>query len=105
MQKDDYFVIVYNVLNYLYKQLKDGTTTVDSHTLVKNARSHIKADYWLYIIRSLLDEQYITVKTIEHEYINSNEPTKEIVGAQITPKGINYLFTHPMMKQIKNLAQ
>ncbi len=30
MKKDDYFFIVYNVLNYLYEQLKDGTTTVES---------------------------------------------------------------------------
>ncbi len=30
MKKDDYFVIVYNILNYLYEQLKNGTTTVES---------------------------------------------------------------------------
>ncbi len=34
MKKDDYFVIVHNVLNYLYEQLKNGTTTVESITQV-----------------------------------------------------------------------
>ncbi len=103
MKKDDYFVIVYNVLNYLYEQLKNGTTTVDCRQLVKDLYIHIKADYWLYIIHSLLDEEYITAKRTEHEYINDDEPTEEIVGAQITPKGIEYLFTHPMMKQAKEI--
>ena len=103
MKKDDYFVIAYNVLNYLYEKLKDGTTTVNCRQMTKDLYVHIKADYWLYIIKSLLDEKYITAKTIKHEYINSNEPTKEIVEAQITPKGIEYLFTHPMMKQAKEI--
>ncbi len=103
MKKDDYFVIVYNVLNYLYEQLKNGTTTVDCRQLVKDLYIHIKADYWLYIIHSLLDEEYITAKRTEHEYINEDEPTTEIVGAQITPKGIEYLFTHPLIKQTKEV--
>ena len=106
MQKDDYFVIVYNVLRYLYEQLKDGTTTVDCPRLIKDLGVHIKADYWLYIVNSLLDGKYITGKTIEHKYIDSNEPVadnREVTTLQITPKGIECLYTPPMMKQAKDI--
>ena len=106
MKKDDYFVIVYNVLNYLYEKLKDGTTTVDCPRLIKDLGVHIKADYWLYIVNSLLDGKYITGKTIEHKYIDSNEPVadnREVTTLQITPKGIEYLYTPPMMKQAKDI--
>ena len=94
MQKDDYFVIVYNVLNYLYEKLKDGTTTVECPTLAEDTKSQINEEYYLYIVQSLLDDKYIIAKQIDKE---------EIVRAQITPKGIEYLFTHPMMKQAKEI--
>ncbi len=94
MKKDDYFVIVYNVLNYLYEKLKDGTTIVECPTLAKDTMPHINENYYLYVVQGLLDEKYIIAKQIENE---------ENVGAQITPKGIEYLFTNPMMKQAKEI--
>lgn len=94
MKKDDYFVIAYNVLNYLYEKLKDGITTVESPTLANDTMPHINADYYLYVVQGLMDEKYIIAKQIENE---------ENVGAQITPKGIEYLFTNPMMKQAKEI--
>lgn len=97
MKKDDYFVIAYNILNYLYSKLKDGTTTVESSTLAEDTKDrmpHINEYYYLYVVQGLLDEKYIIAKQIENE---------ENVGAQITPKGIEYLFTHPMMKQAKEI--
>ena len=97
MKKDDYFVICHNILNYLYSKLKDGTTTVECSTLAENTKDtipYINEYYYLYVVQGLLDEKYIIAKQIENE---------ENVGAQITPKGIEYLFTHPMMKQAKEI--
>ncbi len=103
MQKDDYFVIVYQVLNYLYKQLKNGKPIVDSHSVVKAINPHIKADYWLYIIRSLLDGQYITGKEVEHRYISADPVIDdcEVTVLKITPKGIEYLQSNAMIEKAK----
>nr|DAY48641.1 MAG TPA: YjcQ protein [Caudoviricetes sp.] len=104
MQKDDYFVIVYQVLNYLYKQLKNGKPTVDSHSVVKAINPHIKADYWLYIIHSLFDGQYITGKEVKHRYIGADPVIDdyEVTVLKITPKGIEYLQSNAMIEKAKD---
>lgn len=103
MQKDDYFVIVYQVLNYLYKQLKNGKPIVDSHSVVKAINPHIKADYWLYIIRSLFDGQYISGKEVEHRYISADPVIDdcEVTVLKITSKGIEYLQSNAMIEKAK----
>lgn len=72
MAKDDYFVIVYQVLKYLYECLKDGKTP-DKDKLSYN-RLGINKNYWDYIIANMVLDDLI-------------------VGLwEISPKGIGYIF-------------
>ena len=100
MAKDDYFVIVYQVLKYLYDTLKQGYQP-DPDKLTADYLG-INRYYWGYIIQSLLDEGFIKgVKII---------PTKDglvasrFEGMQITPKGIQYLFDNSLMEKVKDIA-
>lgn len=59
MAKDDYFVIVYKILAYLYVQLK-ASQPIDSDMLAAHGGLfHINESYHAYILTSLLDEGYI----------------------------------------------
>ena len=79
MAQNDYFVIVYQVLKYLYECLKKGEKP-EACYLTASAYN-IPENYWQYIILSLITEEY--VKGI------------------ITPKGISYLFENSLIEKAK----
>lgn len=97
MAKDDYFVIVYQVLKYLYSQLKAGKKP-DGQQLTA-VYYLIPENYWGYIIVSLLNEGYISgiepVPTKDGLYIG------DMSDAIITPKGIQYLFDNTLFEKVK----
>lgn len=97
MAKDDYFVIVYEVLKYLYTRLKQGKRP-DVGQLTATFYL-IPESYWGYIIASLVDEGYITgislVQTVEGRQID------DMSGVAITPKGIQYLFDNRLFEKAK----
>lgn len=97
MAKDDYFVIVYQVLKYLYDCLKRGERP--EAVYLQAARYSIPESYWAYIILSLINEGHVKgIATI---------PTKDgiVLGdfqdATITPKGIAYLFENSLLEKAK----
>ena len=57
MAQDDYFVIVYKLLKYLYDCLKKGTKA--SEEILTPEFFGINEDYWEYIIRNLYQEGYV----------------------------------------------
>ena len=78
MARDDYYVIVYKILAYLYTQLKAGEK-IDNEGLITNIR----------IIKVWGGEVSISIDNI-----------------QITPNGIDYLCNNNLMhkKDIKKTA-
>ncbi|CRH93274.1 YjcQ protein [Chlamydia trachomatis] len=97
MAKDDYFVIVYQVLKYLYSQLKKGEKPkADKLTAFYY---QIPDNYWGYIVVSLLNDGYLTG-------VNP-KPTKEglyigdMSDVMLTPKGIQYLFDNSLFEKAK----
>ena len=74
MAKDDYYVIVYKILAYLYMQLKNGENINPDF---------IKNDVFLFMI----NERYCTISDIEN--------------SQITPKGIDYLCNNSLFEKAK----
>lgn len=59
MARDDYYVIVYQILAYLYTQLKAGEP-VDPKLLQHDSMYlNINETYWLYIMEHLLEEGYV----------------------------------------------
>lgn len=98
MARDDYFVIVYQVLKYLYDCLKKGEKP--DRRYLTNDEYSIPENYWQYIIIGLLKEGYI-------EGINPQRTKDGIIWGDltnmiITPKGIEYLFENSMLQKVKN---
>lgn len=97
MAKDDYFVIVYQVLKYLYSQLKAGEKP-DAQQLTA-IYYLIPENYWGYIIVSLLDEGYI--RGIEPIATKDGLYIRDMSNVTITPKGIQYLFDNSLFEKVK----
>ncbi|UPQ86419.1 YjcQ family protein [Ignavigranum ruoffiae] len=97
MSKDDYFVIVYQLLKYLYDCLKKGIQP--DYDKLTASYFNIPESYWGYIIDSLLKEDFIQGP--------KGIPTKDGIifndfkGMMITPKGIQYLFDNTFLEKIK----
>ena len=97
MAQDDYFVLVYKVLWYLYDCLKEGKEP-DRDYLQPGTRDFpIGEEYWQYLIRNLAAEGMIEgVVTVP--ILGARYPKIKIMwGPQITPKGIEYLQENSMM--------
>ena len=102
MAKDDYHVIVYQVLSYLYQCLKNGEE-VDSGRLQPKGLFDIDEKYWLYIIEHMKADGLIEGFEI-HRYINGHVGA-DFTKAQITPAGIGYLLDNNLMAKAKRFLK
>lgn len=104
MARDDYYVIVYKILSYLYQCLKLGKKIDEKCIDNDNKYISINLDYWKYIIVKLIDEEYISNVQYDRtwcgEIIISN-----LDQAQITPKGIEYLDDNSLMEKAKKFLK
>ena len=66
MAQNDYFVIVYQVLKYLYECLKKGEKP-EACYLTASAYN-IPENYWQYIILSMITEEYVKGIAVNHIY-------------------------------------
>ena len=97
MARDDYFVIVYSLLSYLYKQLKRGQK-VDVDDLTAEYYG-IPENYWLYILDSLLEQGY--TKGYKMQQTKFGVVHTDLSNMQITPNGIQYLFDNTLFEKVK----
>lgn len=109
MSKDDYYVIVYKLLSYLYICLKK-CNVID----IDNLRDIIRADigdyYWEYIIRQLCKEGYVEGVTTFKYIGDMDERVRINKNFKITPKGIDFLQSNSsiakaeaFLKEIKEI--
>ena len=99
MAKDDYFVIVYQILSYLYQHLKRGES-VDARMISAESDLYtIPRSYWLYIMENLVDENFVTGPKILH--VDGKTQVLSLERAKITPKGIQYLCDNSLMERRK----
>ena len=103
MPKDDYFVITYRLLTYLYTCLKRDKSP--DPAMLSAGYFEIGASYWEYIIKNLYEDGYISGILV----IQTVTPIDGIVKIQpnvkITPKGIQHLSDNSMFKRIKEFAK
>lgn len=97
MAKDDYFVLVYKILAYLYACLKSGEKP-DLHYLSAEGLG-IPYSYWTYIWKYL--DGYLYVSPVAKTLVNTVIVTLPD-DLSITPDGIEYLDTAEMMKAARN---
>ena len=107
MPKNDYFVMAYKLLKYLYECLKSGTHPNINLITAESKFFPIGNEYFAYLIENLVNEGYIrNIKVARYDDEISIFITENI---QITPKEIEYLQENSMMKKmakaITNIAE
>lgn len=102
MARDDYHVIVYQVLAYLYQCLKNGSQVDVSmlepgSILLKQLNEH----YWAYIIYNMSETGFIDgVVFAKLDGMRTPHPV-DLKDCIITPQGIEYLCDNSFMKKAK----
>ena len=104
MSKDDYHVIVYQVLSFLYDCLKRGEDP-DAKELGRIAlNAELKERYWHYILKSLVD--YGLVRGCSVVEMDNTYPRVMNMGrATITPAGIEYLTDNAFVAKAKRFLK
>ena len=103
MAKDDYHVIVYRLLKYLYECLKEDQL-VRQEVLCAEFFA-INDNYWEYIIRNLFLDGYVEGVGLATVFGKPDESIKILSNFKITPKGITYLSENSALQKVKNIAK
>ncbi len=104
MAKDDYHVIVYKILSYLYRQLKKGEPVDPGMIDNKSRICPVNPEYWKFIIVSMLEEGL--VRGFEADGREDADALRERLGQlRITPKGIDLLHDNSMHDKVNNLIK
>ena len=102
MAKDDYFVIVYKILAYLYVQLKNGEDIDLDMIKADGNLFKINDRYYAYIVSNLVNDGYITGPQFKTW---GGETIIDIRECQITPKGIEYIFENSLFEKAKKFLK
>lgn len=104
MSKDDYHVLVYRILVYLYDRLKKGLnpSQEDLNAIALNAE--VNERYWHYVLKSLMDYGFIE-GAARIDVDNTYERIVGMQNAQITPRGIEYLTDNAFMEKAKRFLK
>ena len=104
MAKDDYHVIVYQILAYLYTKLKAGEP-VDGNMINHDSQYlGINRQYWLYIIDNMLEQGLITGPVITNPW-GKETIVSGLEDTQITPHGIEYLCDNAFLEKAKQFLK
>lgn len=99
MAKNDYYVIAYQILAYLYQSLKNGDD-IETDMLRPNSRLlQVNERYWSYIIYNLSAEGYIDGVCFVPLNGQRFPYVAKLDECMITPKGIEYLCENSSIKK------
>lgn len=96
MAANDYHVIVYQILAYLYAQLKKGENIDAEFLRYEGKMFSIPYSYWLYIMTSLLNDGYVSGIRITEDAVIGLEK------CMITPRGIEYICDDYSLEKAKD---
>jgi hypothetical protein len=99
MSYDDYDVIVYKVLKYIYQCLKAGV-----YPSLDKAQELTRCNdvYWLHVIQSMLNDGYIQGVKIPEYLGNDAKPIAEPKALGLSQKGAQYLTNNSKMAEVKS---
>lgn len=101
MAKDDYFVIVYQILSYLYQRLKKGEEVDEKMLLHDSPLFRINKKYWAYIIYHLHESGFVEgASFVPLDGLDVPLAVK-LQGMMITPDGIEYLCNNSNIEKAK----
>ncbi len=104
MARDDYYVVVYQILAYLYTQLKAGDPVDPKLLCHDSSYLNINESYWLYIMEHLLEDDYIENVTITKAW-GRQVMVNNLEQCRITPKGIAYLCDNSFLEKAKQFLK
>ena len=107
MAKDDYHVLVYQILSYLYQRLKQGENVQEAMLLPNSPLFPVKLNkrYWAYILYHLQKDglveglELLQVDGLPHPY-----PAR-LDRCLITPAGMEYLCDNSFMEKAKRFLK
>lgn len=100
MAKDDYDVIVCNILVYLYKRLKSKTDITEEIFLQPGTKDlPISQEYLYYVLEHMIKDNLIEGCVLNRAWCGEiiNVSVSDI---RITPNGIHYLRDNSVMRKI-----
>lgn len=105
MAKDDFHVVVYQILAYLYHCLKKGIP-VDAKNLEHNSQYfQINQSYWCYILHHLQSMNMIEgLGFIQVDGQDDPMPVN-LEHCRITPEGIEYLCDNSFLEKAKKFIK
>ena len=103
MAKDDYHVIAYRILAYLYICLKAGED-IDMQS-IQAEELHINQRYWEYIMRHLYQEGYIEGLYLVPVIGKEEKGVKITRALMITPAGIDFLESNSAMSRAREFLK
>lgn len=105
MAKDDYYVIAYRILAYLYACLKSGEQVDVGYIKHDSEAINVSLNYWEYIIRHLYNDGCVEGVSEVH-IAGRNSPGIKIMSSfMITPKGIEFLQNNSTMGKAKEFLK
>lgn len=105
MAKDDYFIIVYKILTYLYACLKDGVDVEEGFINCDSPFIRVNEKYWSYIIWHMQKEELTEGVIFADNNLGDVPYPLEIGKCRITPTGIAYLNDNSLMQKAKNFIK
>jgi len=101
MAKDDYFVIMYRILVYLYACDKEGSEF--NPKAISFERMGIPESYWTNVIEDMLDHKYLKGATIE-EFCGGAKLV-EWDRPRITQEGVEFISENSNMAKAKKVLK
>lgn len=92
MSADDFDVVVFKVLTYLYQCIKDG---VEPNPDKAQEFAKINPVYWRAVIADLVDRKLVAAATLK------TLGETRYYGLRITSAGVEYLDESPKMHKVK----
>ena len=105
MAKDDYFILAYRLLAYLYDCLR-GRDVLELSRLRPGTREFpIDEAYFAYLLRRMAESGLIDGVEIAPIAGAAHGMPRISAGVEITPEGIAYLAENSMMQRVKAALQ
>ncbi|AUC92150.1 YjcQ family protein [Streptococcus suis] len=105
MAKDDYPVIVYQILAYLYNCLKKDIAVDTTYLVAQGKLFTINSTYWRFVMYNLLTEGYIDGITLSKVWGEKYPLVEGLENIGITPAGIQYLTDNSFIKKATDLLK
>lgn len=105
MAKDDYYVLAYRILAYLYLCLKEGEIPDQNYIGPDSETLNISRNYWEYIMAHLYQDGYLEGIALVPTVGKVNPGIKILRSVMITPKGIEFLQDNSAMSKAREFLK